>query len=277
MASVKKLLRSFARGEVTPQLFGRVDLDQFQTGLALCRNWLTRPHGVCDNRPGTSFVSLTKNGAVISRLVSFSFNNTQTFAIELGVGYFRFYTQGARLLYGTPAAYNGGTSYLVGDLVTSGGNVYYCITPCAGVTPPNASYWYLQPSSGQLEVPNAYTAADLFDVHYVQSNDTMTFTHPNYPPSELKRLSAGSYTPIQPQVEFERKRSGCGGKPALRVSKPVAIRLPAGPVEGRARAGGGSLGDSIGRWHLAAYIGPYASSPYVWGGLDVRVDHLGNP
>ena len=198
MASVKKLLHSFARGEVTPQLFGRVDLDQFQTGLALCRNWITRPHGVVDNRPGTTFVSLTKNGGVISRLVNFSFNNQQTFAIELGVGYFRFYTAGARLLYGAPAAYNGGTAYVPGNLVASGGSVYYCIANTTGNAPPNATYWYLQPVSGQLEVPNPYTSADLFDVHYVQSNDTMTFTHPNYAPSELKRLSAvnWSFLPI---------------------------------------------------------------------------------
>lgn len=194
MASIKKLLRSFARGEVTPQLFGRVDLDQFNTGLALCRNFITRPHGVCDNRPGTTFVATTKNGAVISRLVSFSFNNTQTFAIELGVGYFRFYTQGATLLYGTPAAYAGGTAYTPGNLVTSGGNVYYCIANTTGNAPPNGTFWYLQPASGQLEVPNSYVAADLFDVHYVQSNDTMTFTHPNYAPSELKRLSAVNWT-----------------------------------------------------------------------------------
>lgn len=194
MASIKKLLRSFARGEVTPQLFGRVDLDQFQTGLALCRNWIVRPHGVADNRPGTTFIATTKNGAVISRLVPFSFNNTQTFAIELGVGYFRFYTNGAKLLVGAPAAYNGATAYTIGNLVTSGGNVYYCIANTTGNAPPNAGFWYLQPASGQLEVPNNYTAADLFDVHYVQSNDTMTFCHPNYPPSELKRLSAVNWT-----------------------------------------------------------------------------------
>ena len=194
MASVKKLFRSFARGEVTPQLFGRVDLDQFQTGLALCRNFITRPHGVVDNRPGTQYVAKTKNSAVISRLVPFSFNNTQTFAIELGVGYFRFYTNGAMLLVGAPAAYNGATAYTIGQLCSSGGVNYYCIANTTGNAPPNATYWYAQPASGQLEVPNAYAAADLFDVHYVQSNDTMTFTHPNYPPTELKRLSATQWT-----------------------------------------------------------------------------------
>ena len=153
-----------------------------------------RPHGVADNRPGTQFVSLTKNSAVISRLVPFSFNNIQTFAIELGVGYFRFYTNGAKLLVGTPAAYNGATAYVIGNLVTSGGTVYYCIANTTGNAPPNATYWYAQPVSGQLEVPNNYSAADLLDVHYVQSNDVMTFTHPNYPSTELRRLSATNWS-----------------------------------------------------------------------------------
>lgn len=198
MASVKKLSRSFARGEVTPQLDGRDDLPQFQTGLQTCRNYIVRPHGVVDNRPGTQYVATTKNNGVISRLLSFSFNNVQTFAIEMGVGYFRFFTNGATLLYGTPAAYSAGTAYIPGNLVTSGGSVYYCIAPTTGNAPPNVTYWYLQPATGQLEVPNSYTALDLFNVHYVQSNDVMTLTHPNYPASELSRLSAvnWSFLPI---------------------------------------------------------------------------------
>ena len=36
----KHLLRSFAGGEVTPELAGRLDLVKYQTGLALCRKLL---------------------------------------------------------------------------------------------------------------------------------------------------------------------------------------------------------------------------------------------
>jgi hypothetical protein len=40
------------------------------------------------------------------------------------------------------------------------------------------------------EVAHPYSAADLPQVKYVQSNDVMTLVHPNYPPAELRRHSA---------------------------------------------------------------------------------------
>lgn len=44
------------------------------------------------------------------------------------------------------------------------------------------------------EITNTYAEADLFDIHYVQSADVLTLTHPNYPPKELKRLGAYNWT-----------------------------------------------------------------------------------
>jgi len=38
---MKTLHRSFAGGEVTPELYGRIELSKFQTGLALARNSIT--------------------------------------------------------------------------------------------------------------------------------------------------------------------------------------------------------------------------------------------
>lgn len=44
------------------------------------------------------------------------------------------------------------------------------------------------------EVSTPYLEADLFDLHYVQSADVLTITHPNYTPRELRRLGATSWT-----------------------------------------------------------------------------------
>lgn len=44
------------------------------------------------------------------------------------------------------------------------------------------------------EVVNTFVEADLFDIHYVQSADVLTLTHPNYPPQELRRVSAVNWT-----------------------------------------------------------------------------------
>lgn len=116
MAGVRTLSRSFARGEISPELFGRVDLPQYQTGLATCLNFITLPHGPAQNRPGLEFVRATKNSAKRSRLLGFSFNTEQTFALEVGDQYIRFHTQGATLVDGSGNPYEVATPYLEADL-----------------------------------------------------------------------------------------------------------------------------------------------------------------
>jgi hypothetical protein len=88
---------SFAGGELTPEMYGRVDLAKNQSGLALCRNCLTLPHGPVINRAGTEYVNQVKTGNAI-RLIPFTYSIDQTMVIEVGAGYFRFHTQAATLL-----------------------------------------------------------------------------------------------------------------------------------------------------------------------------------
>ena len=103
--SVRILNRSFSGGEITPELFGRLDLSKVQEALALCMNFITLPHGPVVNRPGTEYVEEVKDSASATRLIPFSYNNTQTFAIQLGAGYFRFHTQGGTLQCGSLPSY----------------------------------------------------------------------------------------------------------------------------------------------------------------------------
>jgi hypothetical protein len=174
-------------------MFGRLDDVKFQTGVALMQNFIALPQGAAENRPGTKLVREVKDSTKKTRLLPFTYSTTQTIVIEMGAGYFRFHTQGATLGPGTPAAYNGATAYVVGDLVSSGGVNYYCIAPTTGNAPPNATYWYALPA-GIYEIPNPYAEADLFDIHHVQSADVLTLVHPNYAPRELRRLGATTWT-----------------------------------------------------------------------------------
>jgi len=265
------LKRSFSGGEVTPELYGRPDLPKIQEALALCSNFIALPHGPAVNRPGTEYIRAVKDSTKATRLIPFSFNNTQSFAIELGVGYFRFHTNAATLLAGTLPAYipsatitvtiaapgvvtwtahgmsNGdpvaftttgalptgitaGVTYYVtnaatdtfelasyvggpsittsgtqsgvhtgsrvysqGDAVLSGGTNYYCVLGHTNQAPPSASYWYAMPATGEYEIPNAYAEADLMAIHYTQSADVLTLTHPNYPITELRRYGATTW------------------------------------------------------------------------------------
>lgn len=147
--SVRTLARSFNGGELTPEFWGQLADQKFQTGLALCRNFEVLPHGPAQNRAGFAFVRAVKDSTRRTRLIPFTFNTSQTFVLELGHNYIRFHTQGSTLESSPGVAY---------------------------------------------EVATTYDESDLFDIHYVQSADVVTLVHPNYPPAELRRISALNWT-----------------------------------------------------------------------------------
>ena len=96
--SLKNLTTSFVGGEITPELFGRLDLPNFQAGLATCRNCIVLPHGPVTARPGFEYVLEVKDSTKKTRVINFAFNTQQTYAIEIGDQYMRFHTAGATLL-----------------------------------------------------------------------------------------------------------------------------------------------------------------------------------
>lgn len=100
MAKMRNVMLSFGGGEVSPELFARIDDHGQQTGLAHCENFIVKPQGPMENRAGFEFVRATKHADKKARLIPFTFSTTQTMVIELGAGYFRFHTQGATLMNG---------------------------------------------------------------------------------------------------------------------------------------------------------------------------------
>jgi len=100
MANIRTILRSFGGGEVSPEMFGRFDDVKYQSGLALCKNFIIKPQGPAENRAGFQFVREVKTSAKRTRLIPFTYSTTQTMVIELGEGYMRFHTGGATLMDG---------------------------------------------------------------------------------------------------------------------------------------------------------------------------------
>lgn len=90
--------RAFSGGEVTPEFYGRIDDQKFQTGLSRCRNFMVQPHGPVENRPGTRFVRHAKHNGTRSRLLPFIFSFDQQLVIEVAVGAFRFHALGQTVL-----------------------------------------------------------------------------------------------------------------------------------------------------------------------------------
>lgn len=115
MPNTRMLQRSFAGGEVSPEMFGRNDDAKYQSGLARCRNFIVKPQGPVENRAGFAFVRAAGDSSKKVRLIPFTFSTTQTMVIEMGEGYFRFHTHGATLMKGdTP--YQIGNPYAEADL-----------------------------------------------------------------------------------------------------------------------------------------------------------------
>ncbi len=73
---------SFAAGEITPAMYGRIDLEQYDQGAETILNAVVHPHGSISNRAGTAFVGHAADPSSVSILVPFTFSSTQAYMLE---------------------------------------------------------------------------------------------------------------------------------------------------------------------------------------------------
>jgi len=97
MANFAPIINSFTKGQLTPWMKGRTDTEPFFKGAEILENVLIRPFGGALRTPGTEFIAETKDSTKTSVLIPFVFSITQTYMIEAGDLYFRFYIDGGRL------------------------------------------------------------------------------------------------------------------------------------------------------------------------------------
>jgi hypothetical protein len=286
MASTKTFVRSFSGGEISTEMFGRIDDAKFQTGAERLRNFVVKPQGPAVRRPGTQFVRETKDGTKKSRLIPFVYSTDQTMVIELGDSHIRFHTDGGTLVHNTPvptafipsnatitfddatdevvwnshplvadnevsftvsggippAGINVGQTYYAviqssnriklaetagaggitftgagsgiptgyrryqpGTLISYLTHNYICLAENDSDVPPafptaGDGWWYLQPATGELELPAPWLEAELFNLTYAQSNDILTIAGTTGGTRELKRLSATEWVLETPQL-----------------------------------------------------------------------------
>lgn len=100
MGDFRKHSRSFGAGEVTPEFFGMIADAKFQTGLALCKNFVVKPHGPVENRAGTMFVAEVKDSTKLTRTLPFVYGFGQSLIIQFAEGAFRFHAEGQTILSG---------------------------------------------------------------------------------------------------------------------------------------------------------------------------------
>ena len=150
MARVAVQLTNFTGGELSPRLDGRNDIAKYNSGCKTLENMIVYPHGSASRRSGTQFVAEVKDSTKKTRLIAFEFSTVQTYMLEFGNQYIRFYKDNGQIL--------------------SGGSAY--------------------------EIASPYLEAELFDIKFAQSADTMYICHPNHAPKKLTRSGHTNWTLI---------------------------------------------------------------------------------
>ena len=148
MGRVAVQLTNFTGGELSPRLDGRNDLNKYNSGCKTLENMIIYPHGSAARRSGTQFVAEVKDSTKKTRLIAFEFSTVQTYILEFGDQYIRFYKDNGQIL--------------------SGGSAY--------------------------EISSPYLEAELFDIKFAQSADTMYICHPNHHPRKLTRSGHTNWT-----------------------------------------------------------------------------------
>ena len=229
MARVQSVQTSFADGQISPRMQGYVDLPSYRSSLKICQNYIPLPQGSVARRPGTFYTSRAKdNGAV--RLVPFNFGSGQSYILEFGASYIRFYREDAIVTTDvtTISSVNASTNTITlasGTALSVGDDIYFS---SSGSLPngllANQRYFIktkstndvtlsladntigaafdLSAASGSgthtvqapLEKTTTYTVGQIDDLYFTQSADVLFIAHPDHAFAELKRVSDTSWT-----------------------------------------------------------------------------------
>jgi hypothetical protein len=224
---------SFGHGEVSPFLYGRVDLQAYGSGLRTSRNGFVRTEGSWSNRPGLQYCAGSLDNTPLSSvLVPFTFNVGQAYIVEIAAGGIQVFFQGQSITNGPPTTITGITLVNVphsprpivilntatphglivgqnvtvlgilgdaGALVQNGPWTVFSV-PSATQFQTNApGYPIVTYASGGIvqsiaPTSNPYLQSELAALRYTQSADTLTIVHPNHVPYEFKRTSATTFT-----------------------------------------------------------------------------------
>lgn len=203
-------------GYVSPRLRGRADLDFYGQSLDYMQNYVAQAEGEGSYRQGSLYVSRTRNDNK-ARLLPYLFNTEQAYILEFTDGYLRFYRDNGLVTFDsqtitaitqaaaaqiTVAAHG----YSVNDPVFLSG--ISGMTQLNGVEAVVASVvdvdnftisvdttgYEAYVSGGAAakiyEIVSPYAEADIEELEYTQTEDTMYITHEDYVPRKLVRGNA---------------------------------------------------------------------------------------
>lgn len=214
---------NFSSGEISPKLYGRIDLAAYYSGSRRMENFIPQVTGSAHFRTGTVFASKTRDN-VKAYITTFRFTDNASFILELTPSYIRFYQNNGlvtedsqdvtNITNSNPAVvtYSGVDNYSNGDRVilsnvtgmTDVNNVEYEVAnvntgantfELLGI---DSTSYGAYVSGGQaatvVEVSTPYTADELYDLRFAQNGIDLYIVHPNHNPKKLTYASATSWS-----------------------------------------------------------------------------------
>lgn len=212
---------NFTAGEYSPRMRGRVDFKKYENSVQKLLNFIPQLQGGATKRTGSYYAAEVKDSTLATRIIPFKFSTTQNYIIELGNLYMRFYRErgqvvrtGVNMSAATAAnpvvitanahgVANGEQFYVTGVVgMTELNNRRFT---AANITPNtielsgiNGTAYTAYSSGGVVreiyEVATPWATADLAQLKFVQSADTLFVVHPSYQPRMITRTSDTSWT-----------------------------------------------------------------------------------
>lgn len=96
----RPIMNNFSKGEISPSLEGRIDLESYYSSLSKMENFICRPQGGLLDRRGFHFVVEVKDSEKETILIPFQFAELQNYIIEAGDIYFRFFMDCGQIITG---------------------------------------------------------------------------------------------------------------------------------------------------------------------------------
>lgn len=208
-------------GNISPKLRGRADLDFYDQALDYLLNYKVTAQGEIQFREGSVYVANTRNNNP-ARLIPFIYGTDDAYVLEISDDFIRYYRNHG-LITRTPQditaitkanpavlTYAGTDTYANGDRIYPSGVVgmhqvngreFVVTNVNTGTntfelyevdgTAVNSTAYGTYVSGGTIaeifETASPYQEADLFDIDYTQTENTLYLVHGSYAPQKLTR------------------------------------------------------------------------------------------
>ncbi|NLE06841.1 MAG: hypothetical protein GX638_18845, partial [Crenarchaeota archaeon] len=209
---IEQFVSNFSGGEVSEEVYGRVDSELYRNVAKRCENFIAMTQGAGVFRGGTTYDHPTRQQKT-SRIERFRYNDEEVYVLEFTDYKLRIYEDDALTLNSTAKTITGATAAdpcvitAVGHGFSDGDEIY--ISGVVGMTELNGRFFrivYIGVDSFSLkdlfgnavdssaftayssggtatsvyELTSPYAEADLDDFQFDQEGNDMTFTHEDY-------------------------------------------------------------------------------------------------